>query len=63
MKNFVIFLEEDFHAVELEYLYLTGLAYLIGVEELELASAFVVVVLDADASVPFLDLALGGPEL
>ena len=55
-------LEEDFHAVELEDTALAGLADLIGIEELELASAFVVVVLDADASVPFLDLAFACPE-
>ena len=54
-------LEEDFHAVELEDTALAGLADLIGVEKLELASAFVVVVLDADASVPLLDLAFRGP--
>ena len=56
-------LEEDFHAVELEDTALAGLADLIGVEKLKLASALVVVVLDADAASPLLDLALGGPEL
>ena len=56
------FLEEDLHAVELEYLTFSRLAYLVGVEELEFASAFVMVVLDADTAVPLLDLALGRPE-
>ena len=54
-------LEEDFHAVELEDTTLAGLSNLIGVEELKLASAFIVVVLDADASTPLLDLAFRGP--
>jgi uridine phosphorylase len=54
-------LEEDFHAVELEDTALAGLSNLIGVEKLELASAFIVVVLDADASTPLLDLAFRGP--
>ena len=57
------FLEEDLHAVELEYLTFSRLAYLVGVEQFELASAFVVVVLDTDTAMPLLDLALGGPEL
>ena len=46
-----------FHAVELEDTALASLANLIGVEKFELASAFIVVVLDADASTPLLDLA------
>ena len=55
-------LEEDFHAVELEDTTLAGLSNLIGVKQFELASAFVVVVLDADASFPFLDFPLGSPQ-
>ena len=55
-------LEKDFHTVELENLALTGLADLIGVEKLELADTFVVVVLDADASTPLLNLSRLGPE-
>ena len=57
------FLEEDLHAVELENATLAGLSYLVGVEKFELTDTFVMVVLDADASAPLLDLALGGPEL
>ena len=38
------------------------MADLARVEELELSCAFVVVVLDGDAAVPFLDLAGAGPE-
>ena len=52
-----ISLHKDFHAVEHEDLTLAGLANLIAIEQLELARAFVVVVLDADASFPFLDFA------
>ena len=54
--------EEYFHAVEHEDLALSSLSDLIGVEEFELACTFVVVVLDADASMPLLDLALRCPE-
>lgn len=55
-------LQEDFHAVELEDAALASLADLIGVEELELACAFVVIVLDTDAAVPLLDLTLRCPK-
>ena len=55
-------LKEDSQAVQTEYAALAGLADLVGVEKLELADTFVVVVLDADASAPLLDLALGRPE-
>ena len=61
LKGFVKPSHKDFHAVELEDTALTGLADLIGVEQLELASAFIVVVLDADASSPLQDLAFRGP--
>ena len=54
--------KEDFHAVEHEDLTLSSLSDLIGVKEFELACTFVVVVLDADASTPLLDLALRCPE-
>jgi hypothetical protein len=56
------FLEEDLHAVELENATLAGLSYLVGVEKFELTDTFVVVVLDADAASPLLDLALGRPK-
>ena len=56
-------LEEDFHAVELENAALAGLSYLVAIEQFELTDALVVVVLDTDTAVPFLNLALGGPEL
>jgi hypothetical protein len=39
------------------------LSNLVAIEQFKLSSAFVVVVLDTDAAVPLLDLALGGPEL
>ena len=55
-------LEEDFHAVELEDTALASLANLIGVEEFELASTFIVVVLDADAAVPRLDFTFTCPK-
>ena len=55
-------LEKDFHAVEHEDLTLAGLPNLVGIKQLELSCSFVVVVLDADAASPFLDLAFGGPE-
>jgi hypothetical protein len=51
-------LKEDFHAVEHENLALACLANLIGVEQFELASAFIVFILDADAPFPFLDFSL-----
>jgi len=38
------------------------LSDLVGVEKLELADTFVVVVLDTDASAPLLDLSFGCPE-
>ena len=41
---------------------LAGLADLVGVEKLELASAFIVAVLDADAAVPRLNFAFACPE-
>ena len=55
-------LHEYSHAVEHENLTFSGLTNLVRVENLELADTFVVVVLDADASAPLLDLALGGPK-
>jgi hypothetical protein len=51
------------HAVQTENLAFAGLPNLIGIEKLELTDSFVVVVLDADASTPLLNLTLGGPEL
>ena len=51
-------LEKYFHAVELENTALTGLADLIGVEKLELSDTTIMVILDADASTPLLDLTL-----
>ena len=56
------FLQEYSKAVQAEDATFTGLADLIGVEKLELADTFVVVVLDADASVPLLDLTFGSPK-
>ena len=58
-----ISLHKDFHAVEHEDLAFAGLANLIAIEQLELTCTFVMVIFDADASAPLLDLALGGPEL
>lgn len=55
-------LKEDSQTVQTEYAALARLADLVGIEKLELADAFVVVVLDADASAPLLDLSLGGPK-
>ena len=57
-----ISLHKDFHAVEHEDLALAGLANLIAIEQLELARALVVVVLDADASSPLLDFAFRSPD-
>ena len=54
--------EKDFHTVELENTALTGLADLIGVEKLELSDTTIMVVLDADAAAPLLDLTLGSPK-
>ena len=62
LSNSFIGLNKNFHAVELEDTALASLANLIGVEEFELASTFIVVVLDADASMPLLDLTLACPE-
>ena len=55
-------LEKDFHTVELENTALTGLTDLIGVEKLELSDTTIMVVLDADATAPLLDLTLGSPK-
>ena len=54
-------LEKDFHTVELENAALTGLADLIGVQQLELADTTIMVVFDADAAAPLLDFTLGSP--
>lgn len=54
-------LEKDFHTVELENTALTGLANLVRVEKLELADTTIMVVLDADATAPLLDLTFGSP--
>ena len=54
-------LEKYFHAVELENTTLTGLADLVRVEKLELSDTTIMVVLDADASTPFLDFSFRGP--
>ena len=54
-------LEQDFHAVELENTAFTGLANLVRVEKLELADTTIMVVLDADATAPLLDLTFGSP--
>lgn len=54
-------LEKNFHTVELENTALTGLADLVRVEKLELADTSIMVVLDADAAAPLLDLTLGSP--
>ena len=62
MHYFMQFSHVDFHAVEHEDTALASLADLIGVEQFELTCAFVVVVLNADAPVPFLDLPFGSPE-
>ena len=55
-------LKEDCQAVQTEYAAFSGLANQVGVEKLELADTFVVVVLDADASAPLLDFSLGSPK-
>ncbi len=54
-------LEKDFHTVELENTALTGLADLVRVEKLELADTTIMVVFDADATAPLLDLTFGSP--
>lgn len=47
----------DFHAVEHEDTAFSGLSDLVGVQQLELSGALVMVVLDTDTAVPLLDLA------
>ena len=58
MLKFMQFSHVDFHAVEHEDTAFSGLPDLVGVQQLELSDTLVVVVLDADAAVPLLDLAL-----
>lgn len=48
----------DFHAVEHEDTAFSCLPDLVGVQQFELSDTFIVVVLDADAAVPLLYLAL-----
>ena len=48
----------DLHAIQHEYAAFPSLTDLVGVQQLELSYTLVVVVLDADAAVPLLDLAL-----
>ena len=55
-KN-VLFSHEHSHTVQHENLTLTSLANLVTIQQLELSCTFVMVVLDADASFPFLDFA------
>lgn len=50
------FLEEDLHTIEHEDAALPRHSNLIAVKQLELSCTFVVVILDADASMPFLNL-------
>ena len=57
-----LWLQKHLHAVEHKYLALARLSDLIAFEQLELARSLVVVVLDADASPPFLDLPFGCPD-
>lgn len=57
-----VILQKNFHAVEFKQTALPHLADLVAVEEFELTGTFVVVVLDGDAAMPFLDLAGAGPE-
>ena len=54
--------QEHFHAVEHEDAALTALPDLVAIEEFELPRSFIVFVLDADASFPFLDLARLCPQ-
>ena len=58
MHYFMQFSHVDFHAVEHEDAAFAGLPDLVGVQQLELSDTFIVVVLDADAAVPLLYLAL-----
>ena len=58
MHYFMQFSHVDFHAVEHEYAAFPSLTDLVGVQQLELSDTFIVVVLDADAAVPLLYLAL-----
>lgn len=55
-------LHEHYHAVQHENLAFPGLPNFVAPQQLEFADTFIVVVLDADASFPFLDLPLGSPE-
>ena len=48
----------DLHAIQHEYAAFPSLTDLVGVQQLELSDTFVMVVLDADAAVPHLYLAL-----
>lgn len=57
-----ILLQINFYAVQFKQATFPHLADLAGVEELELAGTFVVVILDGDAAVPFLDFARACPE-
>ena len=56
------FLQKNFHSVQFMETALAHLAYLAGVQELELAGALVVIVLDADTSPPVLDLDAASPK-
>ena len=49
---------EHFHSVYLENAALSALPYLVAVEQFHLSGAFIVFILDADASFPFLDFTL-----
>jgi hypothetical protein len=53
--------EKNFHTVEFKQAALPHLPDLVAVEKFELSGTFVVVILDGDAAVPFLDLAVACP--
>ena len=58
MHYFMQFSHVDLHAIQHEYAAFPSLTDLVGVQQLELSYTLVVVVLDADAAVPLLYLAL-----
>ena len=58
----MLFSHEHGHAVQHKNLYLSSHSNFVTIQQLELSCTFVVVVLDADASFPFLDFARFRPK-
>ena len=54
-------LKKNFHAVKFKQAALPHLPDLVAVEKFELTATFVVVILDGDAAMPFLNLARASP--